>query len=225
MYSIKTDHKLMPRERLIRLGPEKLSNQELLAILLRTGNKEKHVLELSAYLLSSLDSLADLKKFSLQELQRLSGIGKVKAIEIKAMLELADRIQIAGQAVAAPVLSSAQVAEKMMIELGDKQQEHLVAIYLDSQNKIIEEKTIFIGTVRKSIAEPREILYYACKNMATSLIVVHNHPSGLTKPSANDYHFTEKIKRSCGYLGLICLDHIIVSKHGYYSFREKSDLF
>ncbi|ACG62404.1 TPA: DNA repair protein RadC [Streptococcus equi subsp. zooepidemicus] len=225
MYSIKTDHKLMPRERLIRLGPEKLSNQELLAILLRTGNKEKHVLELSAYLLSSLDSLADLKKFSLQELQRLSGIGKVKAIEIKAMLELADRIQIAGQAVAAPVLSSAQVAEKMMIELGDKQQEHLVAIYLDSQNKIIEEKTIFIGTVRKSIAEPREILYYACKNMATSLIVVHNHPSGLTKPSANDYHFTEKIKRSCDYLGLICLDHIIVSKHGYYSFREKSDLF
>ncbi|HEL0756056.1 TPA: DNA repair protein RadC [Streptococcus equi subsp. zooepidemicus] len=225
MYSIKTDHELMPRERLIRLGPEKLSNQELLAILLRTGNKEKHVLELSAYLLSSLDSLADLKKFSLQELQRLSGIGKVKAIEIKAMLELADRIQIAGQAVAAPVLSSAQVAEKMMIELGDKQQEHLVAIYLDSQNKIIEEKTIFIGTVRKSIAEPREILYYACKNMATSLIVVHNHPSGLTKPSANDYHFTEKIKRSCDYLGLICLDHIIVSKHGYYSFREKSDLF
>lgn len=225
MYSIKTDHKLMPRERLIRLGPEKLSNQELLAILLRTGNKEKHVLELSAYLLSSLDSLADLKKFSLQELQRLSGIGKVKAIEIKAMLELVDRIQIAGQAVAAPVLSSAQVAEKMMIELGDKQQEHLVAIYLDSQNKIIEEKTIFIGTVRKSIAEPREILYYACKNMATSLIVVHNHPSGLTKPSANDYHFTEKIKRSCDYLGLICLDHIIVSKHGYYSFREKSDLF
>lgn len=225
MYSIKTDHKLMPRERLIRMGPEKLSNQELLAILLRTGNKEKHVLELSAYLLSSLDSLADLKKFSLQELQRLSGIGKVKAIEIKAMLELADRIQIAGQAVAAPVLSSAQVAEKMMIELGDKQQEHLVAIYLDSQNKIIEEKTIFIGTVRKSIAEPREILYYACKNMATSLIVVHNHPSGLTKPSANDYHFTEKIKRSCDYLGLICLDHIIVSKHGYYSFREKSDLF
>ncbi|HGO5801661.1 TPA: DNA repair protein RadC [Streptococcus equi subsp. zooepidemicus] len=225
MYSIKTDHKLMPRERLIRLGPEKLSNQELLAILLRTGNKEKHVLELSAYLLSSLDSLADLKKFSLQELQRLSGIGKVKAIEIKAMRELADRIQIAGQAVAAPVLSSAQVAEKMMIELGDKQQEHLVAIYLDSQNKIIEEKTIFIGTVRKSIAEPREILYYACKNMATSLIVVHNHPSGLTKPSANDYHFTEKIKRSCDYLGLICLDHIIVSKHGYYSFREKSDLF
>lgn len=225
MYSIKTDHKLMPRERLIRLGPEKLSNQELLTILLRTGNKEKHVLELSAYLLSSLDSLADLKKFSLQELQRLSGIGKVKAIEIKAMLELADRIQIAGQAVAAPVLSSAQVAEKMMIELGDKQQEHLVAIYLDSQNKIIEEKTIFIGTVRKSIAEPREILYYACKNMATSLIVVHNHPSGLTKPSANDYHFTEKIKRSCDYLGLICLDHIIVSKHGYYSFREKSDLF
>lgn len=83
MYSIKTDHKLMPRERLIRLGPEKLSNQEQLAILLRTGNKEKHVLELSAYLLSSLDSLADLKKFSLQELQRLSGIERSRLLRLR----------------------------------------------------------------------------------------------------------------------------------------------
>ncbi|MDO5365979.1 MAG: DNA repair protein RadC, partial [Streptococcus dysgalactiae] len=178
MYSIKCDDiKLMPRERLMRMGAEALSNQELLAILLRTGNKEKHVLELSSYLLSHLESLADFKKLSLQELQTLAGIGKVKAIEIKAMIELAARIQATEQTMSERILSSVQIAEKMMAVLGDKKQEHLVVLYLDSQNRVIEEKTIFIGTVRRSIAEPREILYYACKNMATSLIVVHNHPS------------------------------------------------
>lgn len=184
MYSIKCDDiKLMPRERLMRMGAEALSNQELLAILLRTGNKEKHVLELSSYLLSHLESLADFKKLSLQELQTLAGIGKVKAIEIKAMIELAARIQATEQTLSERILSSVQIAEKMMAVLGDKKQEHLVVLYLDSQNRVIEEKTIFIGTVRRSIAEPREILYYACKNMATSLIVVHNHPSGSIDPS------------------------------------------
>lgn len=226
MYSIKCDDiKLMPRERLMRMGAEALSNQELLAILLRTGNKEKHVLELSSYLLSHLESLADFKKLSLQELQTLAGIGKVKAIEIKAMIELAARIQATEQTLSERILSSVQIAEKMMAVLGDKKQEHLVVLYLDSQNRVIEEKTIFIGTVRRSIAEPREILYYACKNMATSLIVVHNHPSGSIDLSPNDYAFTEKIKRSCEDLGIICLDHIIVSYQSYYSFREKSSLF
>ncbi|EHI69390.1 RadC family protein [Streptococcus ictaluri] len=226
MYSIKVDQKsLMPRERLIQQGAEALSNQELLAILLRTGNKDKRVLELSSYLLSLLDSLADFKTLSLQELQQLAGIGKVKAIEIKAMLEFANRIQLADQSISRQIVSSSQVAKQLMLTLGHKKQEHLMAIYLDTQNRVIEEKIIFIGTVRRSIAEPREILYYACKNMATSLIVVHNHPSGTTSPSDNDYRFTEKIKESCDYLGIICLDHIIVSKTGYYSFREKTDLF
>lgn len=182
-------------------------------------------MELSSYLLSHLESLADFKKLSLQELQTLAGIGKVKAIEIKAMIELAARIQATEQTLSERILSSVQIAEKMMAVLGDKKQEHLVVLYLDSQNRVIEEKTIFIGTVRRSIAEPREILYYACKNMATSLIVVHNHPSGSIDPSPNDYAFTEKIKRSCEDLGIICLDHIIVSYQSYYSFREKSSLF
>lgn len=121
-------------------------------------------------------------------------------------------------------MSSERLAKKMMMELGDKKQEHLVAIYLDTQNRIIEQKTIFIGTVRRSIAEPREILYYACKNMATSVIIVHNHPSGSPAPSENDLNFTEKIKRSCDTIGIVCLDHIIVGKNDYYSFREETDV-
>lgn len=146
MYSIKCDdNKVMPRERLMRLGAESLSNQELLAILLRTGNKEKHVLELSSYLLSHLDSLADFKKMSLQELQHLAGIGKVKAIEIKAMIELVSRILATDKTLTDSVLTSVQVAEKMMAALGDKKQEHLVVLYLDNQNRIIEEKLFLLG--------------------------------------------------------------------------------
>lgn len=226
MYSIKRDKEsLLPREKLILQGAEQLSDQELLAILLRTGNKDKHVMELSANLLNTISSLSAFKKMSLQELQQLSGIGKVKSIELKAMLEFALRIQASEQINQYQILSSYQVAQKMMQELGDKKQEHLVAIYLDTQNKVIEEKTIFIGSVRRSIAEPREILHYACRNMATSLIVVHNHPSGQVEPSDNDYQFTRQIKRSCDHIGIACLDHIIVGKNDYYSFREKTTIF
>ena len=140
------------------------------------------------------------------------------------MIDLANRINKAEYAIEERIMSSQRLAKKMMLELSDKKQEHLVTLYLDTQNRIIEQKTIFIGTVRRSIAEPREILYYACKNMATSVIIVHNHPSGSSSPSENDLRFTEKIKRSCEDIGIVCLDHIIVGKKEYFSFREETDI-
>lgn len=215
---------MLPRERLRDLGAEQLSNQELLSILLRTGTKTRPVLEVANDILKHIDSLADFQHLSLQELQKIKGIGNVKSIEIKAMLELAKRISKAEYVQKERIMSSERLARKMMLELSEQKQEHLVAIYLDTQNRIIEQRTIFIGSVRRSIAEPREILYYACKNMATSVIIVHNHPSGSPEPSENDLRFTEKIKRSCEDIGLICLDHIIVGKYQYYSFREETDV-
>ncbi|MFS1663675.1 RadC family protein [Streptococcus sp. zg-JUN1979] len=222
MYCIQSQGKqLLPRERLEALGADKLSNQELLAILLRTGTRETPVLEISTQIISQINSLADFKHLSLQELQKIKGIGKVKSVELKAMLELAKRIQDSDYQQKEQILSSQQLARKMMLELSDSKQEHLIAIYLNTQNRVIEQKTIFIGTVRRSIAEPREILYYACKNMATSLIVVHNHPSGSSTPSQNDEDFTKKIRAACDTIGIVCLDHIIVGRHEYYSFREE----
>lgn len=225
MYAIemKTDA-MLPRERLRDLGAERLSNQELLSILLRTGTKTRPVLEVANDILKHIESLADFQHFSLQELQKIKGIGYVKSIEIKAMIELAKRISKAEYIQKERIMSSERLARKMMLELSDHKQEHLVAIYLDSQNRIIEQRTIFIGSVRRSIAEPREILYYACKNMATSIIIVHNHPSGSPSPSENDLRFTEKMKRACEDIGLIFLDHIIVGKYQYYSFREETDV-
>ncbi|CBZ48157.1 RadC family protein [Streptococcus gallolyticus] len=215
---------MLPRERLRDLGAEHLSNQELLSILLRTGTKTTPVLEVANQILKNLDSLADFQHLSLQELQKINGIGYVKSIEIKAMIELAKRISKAEYVQKERIMSSERLARKMMLELSDQKQEHLVAIYLDTQNRIIEQRTIFIGSVRRSIAEPREILYYACKNMATSVIIVHNHPSGSPEPSENDLQFTQKMKRACEDIGIICLDHIVIGKYQYYSFREETDV-
>lgn len=222
MYEIKLRREeLLPRERLLSQGAEQLSNQELLAILLRTGTKKASVIDIASKIMQGLNSLADFKDLSIQELQQLTGIGQVKAIELKAMVELGKRISQADYLKEEQILSSERIAKKMILEFGDKKQEHLVALYLDTQNRVIKQKVIFIGGVRRSIAEPREILHHACRTMATSVIIVHNHPSGVPDPSKSDISFTEKLQRSCQDLGIILLDHIIVGRRRYYSFREK----
>ena len=225
MYSISfQEDSLLPRERLAKEGVEALSNQELLAILLRTGTRQASVFEIAQKVLSNLSSLTDLKKMTLQELQSLSGIGRVKAIELQAMIELGHRIHKHETLEMESILSSQKLAKKMQQELGHKKQEHLVALYLNTQNQIIHQQTIFIGSATRSIAEPREILHYAIKHMATSLILVHNHPSGAVAPSRNDDHVTKLVKEACDLMGIILLDHLIVSHSNYFSYREKTDL-
>ena len=225
MYSISfQEDSLLPRERLAKEGVEALSNQELLAILLRTGTRQASVFEVAQKVLSNLSSLTDLKKMTLQELQSLSGIGRVKAIELQAMIELGHRIHKHETLEMESILSSQKLAKKMQQELGHKKQEHLVALYLNTQNQIIHQQTIFIGSATRSIAEPREILHYAIKHMATSLILVHNHPSGAVAPSRNDDHVTKLVKEACDLMGIVLLDHLIVSHSSYFSYREKTDL-
>ena len=225
MYSISfQEDSLLPRERLAKEGVEALSNQELLAILLRTGTRQASVFEIAQKVLNNLSSLTDLKKMTLQELQSLSGIGRVKAIELQAMIELGHRIHKHETLEMESILSSQKLAKKMQQELGHKKQEHLVALYLNTQNQIIHQQTIFIGSATLSIAEPREILHYAIKHMATSLILVHNHPSGAVAPSRNDDHVTKLVKEACDLMGIVLLDHLIVSHSSYFSYREKTDL-
>lgn len=225
MYSISfQEDSLLPRERLVKEGVDALSNQELLAILLRTGTRQANVFEISQKVLNSLTSLTDLKKMTLQELQSLSGIGRIKAIELQAVIELGHRIHKHETLEMESILSSQKLAKKMQQELGDKKQEHLVALYLNTQNQIIHQQTIFIGTATRSIAEPREILHYAIKHMATSVILVHNHPSGAVSPSRNDDHVTKLVKEACELMGIVFLDHLIVSSSDYFSYREKTDL-
>ena len=225
MYSISfQEESLLPRERLGRLGAEQLSNQELLSILIRTGNKKENVFQIASKILSSVSSLTELRHMTLSELQGISGIGQVKAIELQAMIELGSRISKAENFEGERILSSQKLAKKMQQELSHKKQEHLVALYLNTQNQIIHQQTIFIGSLTRSLAEPREILPYAIKHMATSIILVHNHPSGATRPSRDDDQVTEKIKEACEMMGFVLLDHLIVGGDSYYSYREETDL-
>ena len=219
MYSISfQEDSLLPRERLVAEGAEQLSNQELLSILIRTGNKKETVFQVSQRILSTISSLNDLRNMTLQELQSISGIGRIKAIELQAMIELGQRISKAELIMQEQILSSQKLAKKMQQELGHKKQEHLVALYLDTQ------QTIFIGSVSRSIAEPREILHYAVRHMATSVILVHNHPSGAVLPSRNDDEVTKHVKEACELMGFILLDHLIVAEKDYYSYREETEL-
>lgn len=163
-----------------------------------------------------------LKNISLEELQHF-GLSKQMAYSVASLIELLCVRSKDIPEKTDPIMSSQQMAKRLMASYGDLNQEHLVAIYLDTQNRIIAEKVIFIGSVRRSVAEPREILHYGVKYMATSLVVTHNHPSGETYPSRNDVAFTEKMRRACKDLGIDFLDHIIVGKSDYYSFREEME--
>lgn len=220
MYEVKENpYPMRPRERLILLGEQQLSDIELLAILLRTGTKKESALELSAHLLRHFETLSNLRRASLSELCELSGIGQVKATEMRAMIELGKRIQLAKNQRKGQVLGSQEFGQRIAQEMLNLEQEHLIATYLDGQNQIIEKRTIFIGAVNHAPANPREILYHAIKNLAVGLLVIHNHPSGNVKPSQADKLFTDKIMSSCENLGINFVDHIIVGAGQYYSFR------
>lgn len=156
MYSIQfKEEALLPRERLLAVGAEKLSNQELLAILIRTGTKNEPVSVLSQHLLQKLENLAALRELSIEELQKLTGIGRVKAIEIKAMIELGKRVHQSELLLEERVLGSERLGRKMIADIGQEKQEHLVALYLDTQNRIISQKNHFyrIGQPQHSRAK------------------------------------------------------------------------
>lgn len=168
----------LPRERLEQYGEKALSNQELLAILLRTGSREQNVMALASAVLNHFHQLYELKNASLHELMSLSGIGKVKAIELRAAIELGYRLQRSSQVKMGRISSSYQIAQNLIYELRDFQQEHLVCLYLNTKNEVIRQETVFKGSLNQSIAHPREVFKGAVKYSAARIVLAHNHPSG-----------------------------------------------
>jgi DNA repair protein RadC len=223
MYEIlENDFSMQPRERLLTVGAENLSERELLAILLRTGSKDYPVFDLAGRVLESFSSLEDFRNATVKELETIKGIGPIKAVEIQAMIELGKRIHNASREYHGSVMRSETFGRQMMNELANFEQEHLLAIYLDNRNRIIARKTVFIGTVNSAPAVPREILHHAVRYIATGVLVVHNHPSGNPDPSDADIQFTQSLEASCQMLGTNLTDHLIVGKEDYFSFREKN---
>jgi len=213
-----------PRERLAEYGPSALANHELLAILLRTGTKDCNVLQLSMQIFSHFDDLYMFKHASLEELQSIPGIGRAKAVELLATIELGKRMAKTTVLKEGTVTSSQFVGKLLMEELKGLQQELVVGLFLNTKNEIIKKETIFKGSLNSSVAHPREIFKAAIKYSSARIIIAHNHPSGNPEPSEADLTFTKRMKEAGEIVGIELLDHFIIGEDDYISLKESGVL-
>ncbi|SMF03168.1 DNA replication and repair protein RadC [Priestia filamentosa] len=210
-----------PRERLLSFGASHLSNNELLAILLRTGTKEESVLQLANRILHKYDGLHLMNQATVEELTSIKGIGMAKAIQIIAALEIGRRVANLHVTDRYVVRSPEDGANYVMEEMRHLSQEHFVCLFLNTKNQVLLKKTIFIGSLNSSIVHPRDIFREALRRSAASIICIHNHPSGSPEPSKEDIEVTKRLKE-CGILmGIDILDHIIIGDRKFVSLREK----
>jgi len=210
-----------PRERLINLGVEKLNNEELLAIILKTGTKNISVKTLAINILEKLDNIKDLNNINLEMLIKIKGIKKAKACEILAAIELGKRINKKLDNInQIKITSSESIYNFYKDILIDKKQEYFYCVYLDTKNNIIKDKLLFIGTINESLVHPREIFKEAYLLSSSSIICVHNHPTGNVNPSKNDLLITKQLKEVGLILGIKLLDHIIIGNSNYFSFMD-----
>lgn len=210
-----------PRERLIRHGAERISNSELIAILLRTGTRRESVLALADRLLAHFGSLLGLAAASYQELLQVNGIGPAKAADIIAAFELAKRLADSRMELKDIINSPRDAAQMVLRELSFADKEHFMIIMLNSKYRVIAKKVISIGHLNASLVHPREMFKEAIKRSSAAVILVHNHPSGDLTPSKEDLATTERLKEVGKILGIDVLDHLIVGNNRYLSFREQ----
>ena len=211
-----------PMEKLLQFGVDTLSNEELLAILLRTGTKGENVIALSSRLLAELDGLDGLLNVSYEEASKIKGIKKVKACQIIAMMELVNRIRtFKSQKEMIKISSPKDIASLLINEMVNLKQEVFKLILLNTKNIVIGTKDIFKGTLNSSIVHPREVLKEAIQRGSANVIVCHNHPSGDPSPSKEDIDITIRLKECGNIIGIGLLDHIIIGNNKYVSLKEK----
>jgi len=198
---------------LAALGPSALSDAELLAIILKTGNKGENAIDMSNRLFSR-HGLGKLSGCSLAELQEINGIGNAKACQIMALFELGRR-QSRANVLSKPLNSPKDVFDYLSPRMSHLEQEHFVVLLLDSKNRVKKEETVFIGTLNSSSVHPREIFKSAIKESANAIIVAHNHPSGDPTPSEDDRRTTKKLMEIGKMMGVNLVDHIIIGKEQY----------
>lgn len=202
----------------MRYGPGVLSNNELLAILLRTGPQGSGVMELSKKILSEYGGVS-LANASFKDLKRIRGLGEAKACEIVAVFELGRRFLKDKKAVL--ILSPREVWEQLK-DIRESKKEHFVVFFLNTQNQEIQRETVSVGTLNTSLVHPREVFEPAVKHLAAQVILAHNHPSGSLEPSQEDLNVTRRLCQSGSVLGIGVIDHVIVTAKGYMSFKEKN---
>lgn len=214
-----------PYEKFIRLGPESLSEQELLAVILRTGTKNCPAIQLAGRILELAkgkeNGLNMLHHLSLQELMEIPGIGEVKAIKIKCIAELAKRMAMQKAEIHLKFDRPKTVASYFMEELRHEEKEKILLLSLDNKLHLIEKYVLSIGTVNASLLSTREVFVQALKNKASFIMLLHNHPSGDPVPSKQDISITNKIKEAGELIEISVLDHIIIGNGCYVSLKEQ----
>jgi len=208
-----------PRERLISKGPENLKDEELLAILLRTGREGKNVLDLAKQILSKY-SKKRILKLNYEDLIKIKGINSAKACTILAAIELVKRALEIGEETL-PVIRSTKDVIAQAVYMREKSREHLMVLFLNARNEMIYKKPMFVGALNANLVNPREIFQEALKQNAASIILAHNHPSGDAEPSEDDLTITKRIIEAGKIMGIDVLDHIIITKTKVFSFKEK----
>jgi DNA repair protein RadC len=211
-----------PREKLQLKGKRSLSDAELIAILLGSGTRKESAVDLARRILDLADNnLVELGKLSLSQLQRISGVGPVKAITLTAALELGSRRQVSSSKSKQKVSNSQDIYEIFGPRIGDLNHEEFWLMCLNRNNAIIGTTRIGSGGISATVADIRIMLKYAIENYASSMILCHNHPSGNLKPSNADIKLTTAVKEAASFMDIALLDHIIVTDSSYYSFADE----
>ena len=214
-----------PREKMIVKGKAALSNAELIAILIGSGNSEQSAVELSRSILDSVDNnLIALSNLTLNDLMQHKGIGEAKAITIMAALELGKRRRGAEASLPTEVKDSKDSFERFLPYIDDMRQEHFLVLYLNQSNHALKVECISNGGTTNVIADPKVIFKNALNLNATCIVLGHNHPSGNPRPSADDRQLTKKLIAAGKLLDIAVIDHIIIGNERYYSFRDHGEM-
>lgn len=208
-----------PREKALRYGLESLSDLELVALILQSGNKNRSVFEIASYVLKESEGLSKLMSMHVNTLMQIQGIREVKALQLLASVELSKRV-IRSKVYHASIMRPEDVIEWFEFEYGSLPQECFIALYLDTKSKLISHRVLFKGTLNESVVHPREVFKEAFLQNANSVLIAHNHPSGDCTPSKADFEVTYKMVHVAMTMGVNLIDHIIVGQNQYYSFKE-----
>lgn len=212
-----------PYERCQKHGARSLTDAELLAVIIRSGTKRERSVDLAGRILmhsKQYQGLQGLHHLTIKDLMEIRGIGRVKAIQLLCVAELAKRMTKSYKTGTVPWTSPAEIADYYMEDLRHLSQEHCILVFLDVKNRRLGEENISIGTIDSAIISPREIFIHALQHNASAIILLHNHPSGDPSPSGHDIQVTKRLLEAGNFIGIRLMDHIIIGDNNYISLRE-----
>ncbi len=213
-----------PRERFFKLGSEAVSDRELIAIILSTGTKKISALELADHILTEFNSISELMNVTVQELCQLQGVGKAKAVKIKAALELSSRCLSRELSKTEKVTGPEDVNKLLKFKFQHESREHFYLMLLNTKNLLIRIEPISIGSLNSTIVHPREVFRPAVRASASGVILIHNHPSGDPAPSTDDLELTDRLVSVGEMIGINVLDHVIIGTEDFFSFSRENYL-